>query len=67
MTEKELIIKAGEELDAKLAEAKKTGNLVVKDATENESVIRSTFEKEKESSDCFRHLCPEDLEKQDAG
>ena len=31
MTEKELIIKAGEELDAKLAEAKKTGNLVVKD------------------------------------
>ena len=45
MTEKELIIKAGEELDAKLAEAKKTGNLVVKDATENESVIRSTFEK----------------------
>ena len=45
MTEKELIIKAGEELDAKLAEAKKTGNLVVKDATEDEGVIRSTFEK----------------------
>ena len=45
MTEKELIIKPGEELDAKLAEAKKTGNLVVRDATVDESVIRSTFEK----------------------
>lgn len=45
MTEKELTIKAGEELDAKLEEAKKTGNLLVPDATEDASVIRETFEK----------------------
>ena len=45
MTEKELTLKAGEALDAALAEAKKTGNLVVKDATEDEQVIRDTFEK----------------------
>ena len=45
MTEKELTIKAGEELDARLAEAKKTGNLVVPNATEDESVIRETFKK----------------------
>ena len=45
MTEKELTIKAGEELDARLAAAKETGNLVIKDATEDEAVIRETFEK----------------------
>mgnify|MGYP002513097379 CR=1 FL=1 len=45
MTEKELTIKAGEELDKRLAEAKKTGNLVVKNATEDEAVIRETFKK----------------------
>lgn len=47
MTEKELTMKAGADLDAKLEEAKKTGNLVVKDATEDEKVIRDTFEKGK--------------------
>ena len=45
MTEKELTLKAGEALDKVLAEAKKTGNLVVKDATNDEKVIRDTFEK----------------------
>lgn len=45
MTEKELTMKADEDLDKKLEEAKKTGNLVVQDATEDEGVIRSTFEK----------------------
>lgn len=45
MTEKELTIKAGQALDAVLEEAKKTGNLVVKDATEDPAVIRATFEK----------------------
>ena len=45
MTEKEITLKAGEALDAVLAEAKKTGNLVVKDATEDEQVIRDTFAK----------------------
>ncbi len=45
MTEKELIIKAGKELDERLKEAKKSGNMVVKDATEDESVIRKTCEK----------------------
>lgn len=47
LTEKDLIIKAGEKLDAALEEAKKTGNLVITDATEDEAVIRSTFEKGK--------------------
>lgn len=45
MTEKEITIKAGVELDARLEEAKKTGNLVVKNATEDEAVVRATFEK----------------------
>lgn len=45
MTEIELIDKAGKELDDRLTEAKKTGNLVVKDAVEDESVIRETFRK----------------------
>lgn len=45
MTEKELTIKAGEELDAKLEEAKKTGNMVILDATEDEEIIRGTFER----------------------
>jgi hypothetical protein len=44
MTEKDLIIKNGEMLDQQLAAAKKTGNLVVKDATSDEDVIRKTFE-----------------------
>ncbi len=66
MTEKELTIKAGEELDARLAAAKETGNLVIKDATEDEAVIRETFEREKESSVSSLHLFREDLEKQAA-
>ena len=45
MTEKELIIKAGQALDATLAEAQKTGNLVVKNATKDEAVIRDTFKR----------------------
>ena len=45
MTEKELIVKASEALDSVLAEAKKTGNLVVKNATDDEQVIRDTFAK----------------------
>ena len=45
MTEKEIILKNNQELDARLAEAKKTGNLVVKNATQDETVIRETFEK----------------------
>lgn len=45
MTEKEITVKLQEELEAQLAEAKKTGNLVVTDAVEDEEVIRSTFEK----------------------
>jgi len=45
LTERELTIKSGEELDARLAEAKAVGNMVVPDATEDEAVIRSTFEK----------------------
>lgn len=45
MTEKELTIKIGEELDDKLKKAKETGNLVVQGATENEEVIRETFKK----------------------
>lgn len=45
MTEKEIGIKCSVELDKKLAEANKTGNLVVKDAIQDEEVIRSTFKK----------------------
>lgn len=45
MTVKELIIKGNKELDEKLAKAKEEGNLVVKDATEDEAVIRETFKK----------------------
>jgi len=45
MTEKELIIKGSNELDRKLAEAEKTGNLVVKNAVKDEDVIRTAFEK----------------------
>ncbi len=45
MTEKELIIKASNELDERLAKAKAEGNLVVMDATDSEEVIRETFEK----------------------
>ena len=63
MTEKELIIKAGEELDAKLAEAKKTGNLVVKNATEDESVIRSTFEKGRRRVPSVPGICTEKIRK----
>ena len=47
MTEKEIIKKANDELDERLNEAAKIGNLVVKDATDNEEVIRDTFEKGK--------------------
>ena len=45
MTVKELIIKGNKELDEKLAKANEEGNLVVKDATEDEAVIRETFKK----------------------
>lgn len=51
MTEKELTMKTGEELDDRLREGKKTGNLIVKDATEDEAVIRKTF---KEGQGVFR-------------
>ena len=44
MTEKELTIKAGEEMDAALEEAKKSGNLLVKDAVEDPEIIRSVLE-----------------------
>lgn len=44
MTELEIIKKNTEALDAKLEEATKTGNLVVKNATKDENVIRKTFE-----------------------
>lgn len=44
MTELEIIKKNTAELDAKLEEAAKTGNLVVKNATKDEAVIRKTFE-----------------------
>lgn len=64
MTEKDLIKKAGDALDAKLEEAKKTGNLVVKDATEDEAVIRSTFEKGEGVSVCSLHSYREDSVKQ---
>ena len=47
MTEKELIIKNGDKLDKQLCEAKKTGNLVVQNATEDEKTIRKTFEEGK--------------------
>ncbi len=45
MTELELTKKISEKTDAMLEEAQKTGNLVVKDATKDPDVIRSTFEK----------------------
>lgn len=67
MKEKELAAKAGEELDERLKEAKKTGNLVVKDAVEDEETIRSVFEKEREFSGCSRHLYREDSAKRDTG
>lgn len=44
MTELEIIKKNTQALDAKLEEAAKTGNLVVKNATKDENVIRKTFE-----------------------
>ena len=48
-----------------LKKPKKAGNLVVKDATEDEAVIRSTFKKmEKAFSACFLHSYREDLVKQ---
>jgi hypothetical protein len=43
MTEKELTIKISEQLEQMLANAKETGNLVVQNATEDETVIRDTF------------------------
>ena len=43
MTEKELIIKNGDKLDKQLCEAKKTGNLVVQNATEDEKTIRKNI------------------------
>ena len=45
MTEKEIGMRASAHLDEVLAEAEKKGNLVVKNATKDEAVIRSTFEK----------------------
>ena len=58
MTEKDLIKKAGDALDAKLEEAKKTGNLVVKQL----SVPHS--KKEKAFFVCSPHSYREDLVKQ---
>lgn len=40
MTEKEVIIKARQEMDDRLARAKETGNLIVPNAVEDEKVIR---------------------------
>ncbi|HEY9575290.1 MAG TPA: hypothetical protein VIR32_07115 [Lachnospiraceae bacterium] len=45
--EQELIMKANEALDNRLEEAKKSGNLIVKNPIKEESVIRETFEKSK--------------------
>ncbi len=45
MTEKELIIKIGNELDEQLKEARKKGNLVVQEVIDDENTIRTTFEK----------------------
>lgn len=47
MNQLELIRKADDKLRKQLAEAKKTGNLVVKDATEDEKVMRETYSKNK--------------------
>lgn len=47
MSEKELIKKASEKLDKVLAEAAKTNNLVAKNVTKDEKLIRETFEKGK--------------------
>lgn len=44
MTEKELTVQAGKDLDQRLAAAKETGNLVVKDALEEADIIRRVFE-----------------------
>ena len=44
MTEKELTVQAGKNLDQRLAAAKETGNLVVKDALEEADIIRRVFE-----------------------
>lgn len=43
MSEKDIIIKNSLALDKTLSEAKKTGNLVVPDATDDANVIRRTF------------------------
>lgn len=40
MTEKEVIIKARQKMDDRLAQAKETGNLIVPDVVEDEKVIR---------------------------
>jgi hypothetical protein len=45
MTEKELTLKIGRDAEKRLAEAKKTGNLVVPDATDDAGVIRGVFRK----------------------
>lgn len=45
MTEKELIMKEGEALDARLAKARAKGNMVVLDATEDERDVRRAFQK----------------------
>lgn len=45
MTEKEITIMAGEELDGRLAEGRSKGNMVVLDAIEDEYVIRTAFKK----------------------
>lgn len=47
MTVKELIIKNTEKLEKRLSEAKKTGNLVVKNAIDDADMIRRTFEEGK--------------------
>ncbi len=45
MREKELTMKAKDELDKRLEEAKRTGNLVEKNTTDDSHIIRETFEK----------------------
>lgn len=45
MNEKELIIKIGKDIDKCLISAQKTGNLVVKDITNDKKIIHETFKK----------------------
>ena len=44
VSEKELIRRLGEELDVRLKKARREGNLVIKDALEDEKTIRDVFD-----------------------